>query len=97
MKILIWDTNLATAHAERLKEDGHEVKYFTFWAGTVNVSGGNGGKGGNGTAGGTGGNGGAGGTTGNGQNGGAGSGHGGGGGGGGAVGQYLIVKNTEFF
>ena len=34
MKILIWDTNLATAHAERLKEDGHEVKYFTFWAGT---------------------------------------------------------------
>ena len=32
MKILIWDTNLATAHAERLKEDGNEVKYFTFWA-----------------------------------------------------------------
>jgi hypothetical protein len=34
MKFLIWDTNLATAHAERLKEDGHKVKYFTFWAGT---------------------------------------------------------------
>jgi hypothetical protein len=33
-KILIWDTNLATAHAERLREDGCQTHYFTFWAGS---------------------------------------------------------------
>uniref|UniRef100_A0A7C3WV06 Uncharacterized protein n=1 Tax=Dictyoglomus turgidum TaxID=513050 RepID=A0A7C3WV06_9BACT len=34
MKFLIFDTNLASPHAERLKEDGNDVRYFTFWAGS---------------------------------------------------------------
>jgi len=32
MRYLIWDTNLGVEHAARIKKDGHQVKYFTFWA-----------------------------------------------------------------
>jgi len=33
MKILIFDTGFATEHAKRLERDGHQVRFFTFWAG----------------------------------------------------------------